>query len=133
MQLYSSSDTTMCRAFLSTVTRVVLDWYHQIEEGRIECFEEFAAMFLSKFASRKCMTLTIIALFKVHQRQNEGLRDFYEWWMSVAMAVKDVKSPVLWCCLEECTTSEELCKEISKWEATAIEDFERRVQKVIML
>ncbi|CAL1383983.1 unnamed protein product [Linum trigynum] len=133
MQLYSSSDATMCRAFPSTFTGVVLDWYHQLEEGRIDCFEHFASLFLSKFASRKRRTLTISALFKVRQRENEPLRDFYERWMSVAMAVKDVKPPVLGCCLDECTTSEELCRALSKRDVTSTEDLDRRVQKVIML
>ncbi|CAL1384374.1 unnamed protein product [Linum trigynum] len=95
MQLYNSSDATLCRAFPSTFVGVVLDWYHQNEEGRIESFEQFAAMFLSKFANRKRRSLTISALFKVRQRKGEALWDFYERWMSVAMAVKDVKPPVL--------------------------------------
>ncbi|CAL1367513.1 unnamed protein product [Linum trigynum] len=133
MQLYNSSDATLCRAFPSTFVGVVLDWYHQIEEGRIDSFEQFAAMFLSKFASRKRRSLTISALFKVRQRKGEALRDFYERWMSVAMAVKDVKPPVLGCCLDECTNSEELCRALSKRDVVSTEDLDRRVQKVIML
>ncbi|CAL1378679.1 unnamed protein product [Linum trigynum] len=38
MQLYNNSDATLCRAFPSTFTGVVLDWYHHIEEGRIDSF-----------------------------------------------------------------------------------------------
>ncbi|CAL1398800.1 unnamed protein product [Linum trigynum] len=108
MQLYNSSDVTLCRAFPSNFTGV--DWYHQIEERRIYSFEQFAAMFLSKFASRRRRTLTISALFKVRQRKGEALKNFYERWMLVAMSVKDVKPPILGCCLDECTTSEELCR-----------------------
>ncbi|CAL1399577.1 unnamed protein product [Linum trigynum] len=78
MQLYNSSDATLCHAFPSTFVSVVLDWYHKMEEGRIDSFEQFPAMFLSKFATRKRMSLTISALFKVRQRKGEALRDFYE-------------------------------------------------------
>ncbi|CAL1369337.1 unnamed protein product [Linum trigynum] len=51
MQRYNSYDATLCKVFPSTFAGVVLDWYHQIEEGRIERFEKFAAMFLAKYAS----------------------------------------------------------------------------------
>ncbi|CAL1353738.1 unnamed protein product [Linum trigynum] len=133
MQLYNSSDATLCKVFPSTFAGVVLDWYHQINEGRIECFEQFAELFLSKFASRKRRTLTIGALFKVRQREGEALREFYDRWISVAMEVKDVQPAVLGVCLDACTTSEELCRALSKRDVVSTEDLDRRVQKVIML
>ncbi|CAL1384138.1 unnamed protein product [Linum trigynum] len=133
MQLYNSSDATLCKVFPSTFAGVVLDWYHQIEEGRIECFEQFAELFLAKFASRKRRTLTIGALFKVKQREGEALREFYDRWISVAMAVKDVQPAVLGVCLDACTSSEELCRVLSKRDVASTEDLDRRVQKVIML
>ncbi|CAL1379514.1 unnamed protein product [Linum trigynum] len=133
MQLYNSTDATLCKVFPSTFAGVVLDWYHQIEEGRIEGFEQFAAMFLAKFASRKRRTLTVGALFKIKQKEGETLREFYERWIPVAMAVKDVHPSVLGVILEECTTSEELCRALSKKDVVSTEDLDRRVQKVIVL
>ncbi|CAL1413156.1 unnamed protein product [Linum trigynum] len=133
MQLYNSTDATLCKVFPSTFAGVVLDWYHQLEEGRIECFEQFAELFLSKFASRKRRTLTRGALFKIKQKDGEALREFYDRWISVAMAVKDVQPPVMGVCLEECTNSEELCRVLSKRAVVSTEDLDRRVQKVIAL
>ncbi|CAL1410768.1 unnamed protein product [Linum trigynum] len=110
MQLYNSTDATLCKVFPSTFSSVVLDWHHQIKEGRIDCFEQFAAMFLAKFASRKRRSLTIGTLFKVRQKEGEALREFYERWLSVALEVKDAQPSVLGVCLNECTSSEELCR-----------------------
>ncbi|CAL1400208.1 unnamed protein product [Linum trigynum] len=133
MQLYNSTDATLCKVFPSTFSGVVLDWYHQIGEGRIDCFEQFAAMFLAKFASRKRRSLTIGALFKVKQKEGEALREFYERWLSVALAVKDAQPSVLGVCLNECTSSEELCRALAKRDVVSTEDLDYRVQKVIVL
>ncbi|CAL1358974.1 unnamed protein product [Linum trigynum] len=133
MQLYNSTGATLCKVFPSTFSGVVLDWYYQIEEGRIECFEQFAEMFLAKFASRKRRTLTIGALFKIKQKEGEALREFYERWLSVALAAKDVQPSVLGVCLNECTTSEELCRSLAKRDVVCTEDLDHRVQKVIIL
>ncbi|CAL1403225.1 unnamed protein product [Linum trigynum] len=46
IQLYNSSDATLCKVFPSTFAGVVLNWYHQ-------CFEQFAAMFLQNLPAER--------------------------------------------------------------------------------
>ncbi|CAA0828662.1 Unknown protein, partial [Striga hermonthica] len=74
--LHGYSDSVCCKAFLSTLLREALDWFHQLPSGSIADFEDFSSKLTNQYSSAVAQEKTYLTLMAMKQGEKELLRKY---------------------------------------------------------
>ena len=74
MMLVGGSDAVKCKLFMSTLTRMALDWFVSLPEGHVTTFAQLSRLFREQYLANRAPAPVSYDLFDVKQFQGETLK-----------------------------------------------------------
>ncbi|KAL4396744.1 hypothetical protein AHAS_Ahas01G0122500 [Arachis hypogaea] len=87
MYLADASDSTRCKTFLTTLTKVTMKWFNNLFPRLVTCFDDFTRNFLTRFFIQKDKVKHAPSLLGVKQEVGEILRDNMEIFNNVCLEI----------------------------------------------
>jgi len=76
MMLVGGSDAVRCKLFMSTLTRMAMDWFISLPEGHITSFAHLSQLFREQYLANRAPPPVSYDLFDVKQYQGETLKEY---------------------------------------------------------
>ncbi|XP_015965707.1 uncharacterized protein LOC107489473 [Arachis duranensis] len=76
MYLTDASDATRCKAFPTTLTKIVIKWFDSLPPRTITSFDDLAKKFQARFSIQKDKTKHTPSLLGIKQEDRENLRSY---------------------------------------------------------
>ncbi|CAA0822122.1 Unknown protein, partial [Striga hermonthica] len=92
--LHGYSDSVCCRAFLSTLRRGALDWFHQLPSGSIVDFEDFASKLTNQYSREVAHEKTYLTLMAMRQGEKDSLRKYVARYKQTCLEVHSASDEV---------------------------------------
>ncbi|XP_057746912.1 uncharacterized protein LOC130966160 [Arachis stenosperma] len=78
MYLTDASDAIRCKAFPTTLTKIVIKWFDSLPPRSLTSFDDLARKFLARLSIQKDKTKHTPSLLGIKQGDRESLRSFME-------------------------------------------------------
>ncbi|XP_025631324.1 uncharacterized protein [Arachis hypogaea] len=95
MYLADASDTTRCKAFPNTLTKVAMKWFDNLPPRSITSFDDLARKFLTRFSIQKDKTKHAPSLLGVKQEVGETLRDYMERFNKACLEIQNLPTKAM--------------------------------------
>ncbi|XP_020205257.1 uncharacterized protein LOC109790504 [Cajanus cajan] len=88
VNLYTNSDTILCRVFPTSLKGAALHWYTQLPAGSIDSYSPLVRRFMAQYATSRPHHTTSTALANLRQNYDGPLRTFMERFSSISVRGK---------------------------------------------
>ncbi|XP_058099899.1 uncharacterized protein LOC131244282 [Magnolia sinica] len=129
MQVQSTIDAMMCRAFSITLSGSARSWYRQLKTKSISSFSELNRMFLTQFISGKKSQKLTTHLFTLKQGNKEPLKDYIVRFNEEALLVEDYDDKMTLSAMFSGLTEGKFTFSIGKNPPTTLAELINRAQK----
>src|SRR4051812_48978963 len=86
------NDPVRTRLFISTLKGVAFEWFCKLLKGSIICWDDFEALFLSRFFEEE-VDINMHTLLLTKQKEGELVKDFIERFRKLAMRSRSDMTP----------------------------------------
>ena len=93
MLLVGGSDAAKCKLFMSTLTRMAMDWFISLLEGHVTSFAQLSKLFRERYLANRTPAPVSYDLFDVKQFQGETLKEYISRFGAQVVKVGTKKEP----------------------------------------
>ncbi|XP_020229965.1 uncharacterized protein LOC109810808 [Cajanus cajan] len=90
----TNEDAIMCRVFSTSLKGAVLNWYTQLPMESIDNFDTLVRQFTVQYATSRPHHVTSAALASLRQGDDESLRAFMEFFVSISVKIRNLNLEV---------------------------------------
>ncbi|XP_027916049.1 uncharacterized protein LOC114175492 [Vigna unguiculata] len=95
MLISGGNDAVRCKMFVGTLSSTALKWFGKIPHATITSFNDFARLFMDRFAVNRPKQLQIADMFDIKQRQEETLKQFLNRFCDISMGLTNPSEEML--------------------------------------
>ena len=95
MMLVGGSDALRCKLFMSTLTRMAMDWFISLPEGHITSFVQLSQLFREQYLANRAPAPFSYDLFDVKQYQGETLKEYISRFGAQVVKVGTTDEPMI--------------------------------------
>ncbi|XP_020976482.1 uncharacterized protein LOC107629679 isoform X1 [Arachis ipaensis] len=126
-----TSDTTCCKAFLTTLTKAKMKWFDNLAPRSITSFDDLIRKFLTKFSIQKDKTKHAPSLLGVKQKVGETLRDYMERFNKACLEIQNLPTEAVIMGLVNDFIEKPFSQSISKRHPVSLNEVQERAEKYI--
>ena len=93
--LVGGSDAVKCKLFMSTLTRMALDWFISLPEGHVTSFAQLSRLFREQYLANRAQAPVSYDLFDVKQFQGETLKEYISRFGAQVVKVSTTEEPMI--------------------------------------
>jgi len=95
MMLVGGSDAIRCKLFMSTLTRMAMDWFVSLLNGPITSFAQLSQLFREQYIANRAPPPVSYDLFDVKQYQGETLKEYINRFGAQVVKVGTTEEPMI--------------------------------------
>ena len=95
MVLVGGSDAVRCKLFMSTLTRMAMDWFISLPDGHIISFPQLSQLFREQYLANRAPPPISYDLFDVKQYQGETLKEYINRFGAQVVKVGTTEKPMI--------------------------------------
>ena len=95
MVLVGGSGAAKCKLFMSTLTRMAMDWFISLLDGHITSFRQLSRLFREQYLANKAPSPVSYDLFDVKQYQGETLKEYINRFGAQVVKVGTSEEPMI--------------------------------------
>ncbi|XP_068504433.1 uncharacterized protein [Phaseolus vulgaris] len=95
MMLVGGSDAVRCKLFMSTLTRMAMDWFVSLLNGHITSFAQLSQLFREQYIANWAPPPVSYDLFNVKQYQGETLKEYINRFGAQVVKVGTTEEPMI--------------------------------------